>query len=133
MALKVPLCSSNYVLPQHWSVLRAKLTLNNPKIIRICLFGRLLPIHTTRWCRARGLMWGARGPFMPATAMVSYGCVGCCWSLEAKVRSMPVGLIKVVYISNFFYSYVDAVGLLPNLETARHERSVLLWMNKIYC
>ncbi len=29
--------------------------------------------------------------------------------------------------------FLSAVGLLPNLETARQERSVLLWMNKIYC
>ncbi len=27
----------------------------------------------------------------------------------------------------------SAVGLLPNLETAQQERSVLIWMNKIYC
>jgi hypothetical protein len=32
--------------------------------------GGLSPIHLTRRRRAQGLMWGARGPFLPAAAMV---------------------------------------------------------------
>jgi hypothetical protein len=32
MALKALLCSGDDALPQHWSVLRAKHTLNSPKI-----------------------------------------------------------------------------------------------------
>jgi hypothetical protein len=31
-------------------------------------------------------MWGTRGPFLSAAAMVGYGCVGRCWPLEANVR-----------------------------------------------
>jgi hypothetical protein len=30
----------------------------------------LSPIHVTRRRRAQGLMWGTRGPFLPAAAMV---------------------------------------------------------------
>ncbi len=75
MALKVLLCSGDDELPQHWSVLRAINTLNSPKKY-ICLLGGLLPIHLTHRRRAQGLMWGARGPFLPAAAMVGYGCVG---------------------------------------------------------
>ncbi len=82
MALKVLLCSGNDESPQHWSVLRAINTLNSPKKY-ICLLGGLLPIHSTRRHGAQGLMWGARGPFLPAAAMVGYGCVGWCWPLEA--------------------------------------------------
>jgi hypothetical protein len=101
MALKALLCSGNDELPQHWSVLRAINTLNSPKKY-ICLLGGLSPIHSTRRHGAQGLMWGARGPFSPAAAMVGYGCVGWCRPLEAYVRSTYLGILKIVYGSNFF-------------------------------
>ena len=53
----------------HRSALRAINALNPPKEY-ICKLGGLLPIHLTRWRGARGLMWGARGLFPPAAAMV---------------------------------------------------------------
>jgi hypothetical protein len=85
MALKVLICYGNDELLQHWSVLRAIHTLNSPKKY-IRLLGELSPIHLTCRRRAQGLMWGTRGPFQPAVAMVGYGCVGQCWPLEAYVR-----------------------------------------------
>jgi hypothetical protein len=75
MALKALLCSGNDELPQHRSVLRAINTLNSPKNY-IRLLGGLSPIHSTCRRGAQGLMWGTRGPFLPAAAMVGYGCVG---------------------------------------------------------
>ncbi len=75
MALKALLCSGNNESPQHWSVLRAINTLSSPKNYIRSLRG-LSPIHSTRWRGAQGLMWGTRGPFPPAAAMVGYGCVG---------------------------------------------------------
>ena len=42
---------------------------NSPKNY-IRLLGGLLPIHSTRRRGAKGLVWGARGPFPPAAAMV---------------------------------------------------------------
>ncbi len=75
IALKVLLCSGDDKSPQHWSVLRAINTLNSPKKY-IRLLGGLLPIHSTRRRRAQGFMWGVRGAFPPAAAMVGYGCVG---------------------------------------------------------
>jgi hypothetical protein len=75
MALKVLLCSGNDESPQHRSVLRAINTLNSPKNY-IRLLGGLLPINLTRRHGAQGLMWGNRGPFSPAAAMVGYSCVG---------------------------------------------------------
>jgi hypothetical protein len=75
MALKVLFCSSNDELQQHRSVLRAINTLNSPKNY-ICLLGGLLPIHLMRWHGVQGLVWGTRGPFPLAAAMVCYGCVG---------------------------------------------------------
>ncbi len=60
---------------------------NSPKSY-IRFLGGLSPIHSTRRHRAKGLMWGARGPFPPAAAMVGYGCDGWCWPLEVYVRSI---------------------------------------------
>jgi hypothetical protein len=82
MALKVLFCSGKHALPQHWSVLRALHTLNTPKNY-FHLLGGLSPTHLTRWHRAQGLMLGARGPFLPAAAMVSYGFSVLCWPLKA--------------------------------------------------
>ncbi len=86
MALKALLCSGDDALPQHWSVLRAIHTLNSRKIY-IHFLGGLSPIHSTHLRRVQGLMWSTRGAFLPAAAMVGYGCVGQCWPLEAEVRS----------------------------------------------
>ena len=69
MALKTLRCCGNASLPEQRSALRAIHTLNPPpKYIR--KLGGLLPIHSMRWRGAQGLMWGARGPFLPAAAMV---------------------------------------------------------------
>ncbi len=107
MALKVLLCSGDDESPQHWSVLRAIHTLNSPKNY-IRLLGGLSPIHLTCWHRAQGLMWGTRGPFPPAVAVVGYGCVGRCWPLEAYVRSINCRNSKN-YLRKYFYSYVDPI------------------------
>jgi hypothetical protein len=37
-------------------------------------------------------MWGAGGPFLPAAAMVGYGCDGHSWPLEANVRSVAANI-----------------------------------------
>jgi hypothetical protein len=86
MPLKALLCSGDDASPQHRSILRAVHTLNSLKNY-IRLRGGLSPIHWTRWRGAKGLMWGTRGPYPPAAAMVGYGCVGRCWQLEANLRS----------------------------------------------
>jgi len=59
---------------------------------------------------AQGLMRGARGPFLPASAMV--GCCGdaCCWPLETGNVS-------------FFYSYVDSLWFLT-CDTAAKKRDL---------
>jgi hypothetical protein len=69
MALKTLPCCGNSSLPEQRSVLRALNTLNPPKNY-ICKLGGLSPIHLTCRRRAQGLMWGARGPFLPVAAMV---------------------------------------------------------------
>ena len=75
MPLKGLLCSGNDASPQHWSGLRAMYTLKSLKNY-IPMLGGLWTIHSTRPSRAKGLMWGTRGPFLPAAAVVGHGCVG---------------------------------------------------------
>ncbi len=101
MALKGLLCSNNDALPQHWCVLRAIHTLNSPKNY-ICLLEGLSSIHSTHQCEEQGLMWGTRGAYLLAAAMVGYGCVGQCWPLEANVRSSYCRNCKIVYRSILF-------------------------------
>ncbi len=48
---------------------------NSPKNY-IRLLGGLLPIHSTCRRGVKGLVWGTRGPFPLAAAMVGYGCDG---------------------------------------------------------
>jgi hypothetical protein len=75
MDLKALLCSGDDESPQHWSVLRTINTLNSPKNYT-CLLRGLSPIYSMCLFGAKGLMWGARGPFPLAVAMVGYCFVG---------------------------------------------------------
>jgi hypothetical protein len=102
MALKAPLCSRDDTLPQHWSVLRAIHTINIPKNYN-CLLGGLSPIHLMRHRGEQGLMWGARGSFLPAAAMVGDGCVGHCWPLEANTRLTYFRNSKYFLQKNFLF------------------------------
>jgi hypothetical protein len=61
--------SQNASSPEQRSALRAIHTLNPPKKY-IPKLGKLSPIHSKHWRGAQGLVWGARGPFLPAAAMV---------------------------------------------------------------
>jgi hypothetical protein len=69
MALKTLQCCGNASSPEQRSALRAINTLNPPKKY-IRKLGGLSPNHLKHWRGAQGLMWGARGPFPPAAAMV---------------------------------------------------------------
>ncbi len=109
MALKALLCSGDDASSQYRSVLRAIPTLNSRKNY-ICLLGWLSPFHLTHLRGAQGLMWGTRGPFPLAAAMVGYGCVGLCWPLDADVRSTYCWNSRNCLRKYFFYSYVDPIN-----------------------
>ncbi len=66
MALKTLQCCGNSSQPERFE---GHNTLNPPKEY-IRKLGGLSPIHLKRRRGAQGLMWGARGPFLPAAAMV---------------------------------------------------------------
>ncbi len=44
-------------------------------------------------------VWGTRGPFLPAAAMVGYGSDGC-WRRTSD--QLTVGIVEIVYGSIFF-------------------------------
>jgi hypothetical protein len=69
MALLTLRCCGNASLPEQRSTLRGIHTLNPPKNY-IPYLGGLSPIRWKHRRGAQGLMWGARGPFLPAAAMV---------------------------------------------------------------
>jgi hypothetical protein len=69
MALKKLQCCGDASLPEQRSALRAIHTHNPPPKYIHKLVG-LSSIHSKHWRRAQGLMWGARGPFLPTAAMV---------------------------------------------------------------
>jgi hypothetical protein len=73
------------------------------------LLGGVLPIHSMHLRRAQGLMWGPSGAFLPAAAMVGYGCVGQCWPLEADVRLTYCRNSRNCLRKYFFHSYVDPI------------------------
>ncbi len=69
LALKTLWCCGNTSLLEQKGASRAIHTINNPKNYTP-LLGRLSAIHLTCQRGAQGLVWGARGAFLPAAAMV---------------------------------------------------------------
>jgi hypothetical protein len=69
MALKTLQCCGNASLLEHRSALRVINTLNLPRKY-IHRLGGLSTIHLKYRRGEQGLMWGTRGPFQPAVAMV---------------------------------------------------------------
>ncbi len=88
--------------------MRAINTINPPKEY-IRKLGGLLPIHLTRWRGAQGLIWGARGPFLPAAAMVVAvvtPVVFCAKATEKRNKNtkiswwLPKSLFLTIYVKH---------------------------------
>jgi hypothetical protein len=94
--------------------LRAINALNSPENY-IHKLGGLSPIHSTRQRRAQGLMWGARGLFLPAAAMVVAVVTPVVFCAKAtKKRNkhtkiswwLPKGLFITIYCKTYCNSYI---------------------------
>ncbi len=97
MALKTLRCCGDSSSPEQRSALRAINTLNPPKEY-IRKLGGLLPIHLMHRRGAQGLMWGARGPFLPAAALVVavvMPVVFCAKATEKKKLKLVGGYQKI--------------------------------------
>jgi hypothetical protein len=101
MALKTLQCSGNSSSQEQGRTLRAINTLNPPPNY-IRKLGGFLPIHSTCRRGAQGLMWGARGPFPPAAAMVVavvMPVVFCAKATEKRIKTLKlVGGHQKVYL-----------------------------------
>ena len=71
----------------------------NPRKKCICLLGGLFSINPTHWHGMKGLMLGARGPFLVAAAMVVMVVVGS-WLL---MHVSTVGVVYTFYGINLFF------------------------------
>ena len=105
MALKTLQCCGNSSSPEQRSALRALHTLNPPKK-NIRKFGGLSSIHSKHWRRVQGLMWGARGPFPPAAAVVS--CVLCSTGKSNKIIKISCLLAKSLFITIYCKTYCNS-------------------------
>jgi hypothetical protein len=127
MALKTLRCCGDSSSPEQRSALRAINTLNPPKEY-IRKLGGLTPIHSKCQCRAQGLMWGARGEFPPAAAMVVAvvaPVVFCAKATEKRNKNtkiiwwLPKSLFITIYCKTYCYSYI------PNSSVVRAQ--VVAW------
>ncbi len=121
MALKTLWCCGNSSLPEQRSTLRAINTLNPPKNY-ISKLGGLSLIHSTRWRGAQGLMWGARGPFPPAAAMVVAvvrPVVFCAKATENRNKNTKISwwLPKSLFITICYKTYCNSY--ITNSSVAR--------------
>jgi hypothetical protein len=122
MALKTLRCCGNSSSPEQRSALRTIITLNPPKEYILHKLGGLLPIHSTRLRGAPGLMWGARGPFLPAAAMVVVvvtPVVFCATATEKRNKNTKISwwLPKNLFITIYFKTYCNSY--IANSSVAR--------------
>ena len=78
------------------------------------MIGGLSSITPTHQRGTKGLMWGARGSFLPAAAMVVMVAVGS-WSLG---HSSTVGIVYVFYGINLFFG----INIYASIKSIRPVR-----------
>jgi hypothetical protein len=121
MALKTLQCCGESSSPKQRSALRAINTLIPPKNY-IRKFGGLFPIHLMRRRGVQGLIWGTRGPFPPAVAMVVgvvMPVVFCAKATEKRNKNTKISwwLSKSVFIIIYCKTYCNSY--IPNCSVAR--------------
>jgi hypothetical protein len=123
MALKTLRCCGDSSSPEQRSTLRAINTLNSPKEC-ICKLGGLSPIHLMHRRGAQGLMWGARGPFPLAAAMVVAvvtPVVFCAKATEKRNKNtkiswwLPKSLFITIYVKHIVI-HISLIVAWPELE-----------------
>jgi hypothetical protein len=128
MALKTLRCCSNSSSPEQRSALRAINTLTPPKNYNRTL-GGLSPIHLTHRCGAQGLMWGARGAFPLAAAMVVavvMPVVFCAKATEKRNQNTKISwwLPKSLFTTICYKTYCNSY--IANISVARAR--VVTWL-----
>ncbi len=93
-----------------------------------CKFGRLSSIYSKRWRRAQGLMWGTRGPFPPAAAIVVAvvtPVVVCAKATEKRNKNTKNSwwLLKSLFITIYCKTYCNSY--IANCSVAQAQ--VVAW------
>jgi hypothetical protein len=112
MALKTLRCCGDSSSPEQRSALRALNTLTPPQNY-IRKLGGLSSIHLMHQRGAQGLIWGARGPFPPAAAMVVavvMPVVFCAKATEKRNKNTKTSwwLPKSLFITICYKTYCNS-------------------------
>jgi hypothetical protein len=136
MALKTLRCCGNLSSPEQRSTLRAINTLNPPpKYTR--KHGRLPFIYLKHQRGAQGLMWGSRGQFLPAAALVVAvvtPVVFCAKATEKRNKNtkisrwLPKSLFIIIYCKTYCNSYITNCSVAWAWDVAWPEPKPL-WSN----
>ncbi len=127
MALKTLRCCGDSSSPGQRSTLRVTNTLNPPKKY-ICKLRRLSSIYLMSWHRAQGLMWGARGQFLPWWPWLWRLWRQLCFVLrllkkEIKTLKLVGGYQKSLFITIYCKIYCNSY--ITNCSVARAQ--VVVW------
>jgi hypothetical protein len=129
MALKTLRYCGNTSLLEQRGVSRAIHTLNNPKNYT-CLLEGLSAIHLAHQRGAQGLMWGARGPFPPAAAMVVAVVTPVVFVLRLlknAIKTLKLGVCKLKFLFNIIYCKTYYISCAANCSVARALTSLVQW------
>jgi hypothetical protein len=93
-----------YIITEKRGALRAIHTLNNPQNYTR-LLGGWSAIHSMRRRGAQGLIWGARGPFLPGVAMVVVVVMPVVFVLRLLKNTIKILKLVVCKQKKSFYYY----------------------------
>jgi hypothetical protein len=124
MAFKTLRCCGDSSFPEQGSALRAINTLNPPKKY-IRKLRRLSSIYSKHRHGVQGLMWGARGPFLPAAAMVMavvMPVVFCAKATEKRNKNTKISW----WLPKSLFSKTYCISYIANCSMARAQ--VVAWL-----
>ncbi len=93
----------------------------------ICKLGGLSPIHLMHRCRAQGLMWGTRGPFPPAAAMVVAVVTPVVFCAKATERKNKITKISCLLQKSLFITFIVKHIVNPISLIERGRAQVVAW------
>ncbi len=129
MALKTLQCCGDTSLLEQRGTLRAIHTLNNPQNYT-CLLGGLSAIHPMHRHGAQGVMWGAKGPFLPAATMVVAVVTPVVFVLRLPknaIKTLKLVVCKQTYLLFTIYCKTYYNSCNANCSMAGAQTSLVQW------
>jgi hypothetical protein len=90
--------------------------------------GGLLPIHLTRQHGAQGLMWGARGPFLLAAAMVVGVVTPVVFCAKATEKQNKNTKISCLLPKSLFITFIEKHIVIHISLIVRGRAQVVVWL-----